>query len=80
MKGSPSTWSENVARKRLGLDWTPARIEGFLNTVKVVKIKRLAEPYPIDDFYVAGTPIAKEQWDACMSCSCSLIFLQLHFI
>ncbi|KAI1326004.1 hypothetical protein F5Y16DRAFT_400724 [Xylariaceae sp. FL0255] len=53
--------SQKIARK-LGLDWSPAKRATYLKSVKVVDIKRLPEPYPTDNFYMAGTPTAREQW------------------
>ncbi|KAI5917929.1 hypothetical protein F4810DRAFT_726568 [Camillea tinctor] len=51
------------ACKRLGLDWTADQRDAFLKSIKVVDLPRLLEPYPINDFYVAGTQKAKEEWD-----------------
>ncbi|KAI1385378.1 uncharacterized protein F4822DRAFT_432228 [Hypoxylon trugodes] len=51
------------AIKDLGLNWTPAQKEAYLSKIKVVYLPRLKDPYPENDFYVAGTPKAKEQWD-----------------
>lgn len=52
-------WTET-----LGLDWTPEQRADYLSHVKVVDIARLEEPYPVNDYYTAGTPKAKKQWDA----------------
>ncbi|CAJ2506820.1 Uu.00g080060.m01.CDS01 [Anthostomella pinea] len=62
MKAQTSTRPDIVARKKLGLDWSPAQRNAYLKDVKVVDIKRLDQPYPVDDHYVAGTPKAREQW------------------
>lgn len=48
----------------LGLKWTPEQRDQYLDNVKVVDITRLEEPYPVNDYFTAGTPKAKKQWDA----------------
>lgn len=47
----------------LGLNWTPEQRDQYLSNVKVVDIARLKEPYPANNYYTAGTPKAKKQWE-----------------
>ncbi len=51
-------------KEKLGLDWTPEQKDEYLNGIKVIYIKRLEEPYPINNCFTAGTPKAKREWDA----------------
>lgn len=52
-------------KKKLGLDWTPEqRDEYHKKNIKTVYLKRLEEPYPINNYFTAGTPKAKREWDA----------------
>ncbi|KAI1412753.1 hypothetical protein F5Y13DRAFT_199620 [Hypoxylon sp. FL1857] len=48
----------------LGLNWTAAQRYEYLSKVKVVDLPRLDEPYPIDNYFAAGTPKAKYEWEA----------------
>ncbi|KAK8108855.1 hypothetical protein PG984_014656 [Apiospora sp. TS-2023a] len=49
---------------RLGINWSPAQKQKYLASIKTVYIKRLETPYPINDFYTAGTQKAQDEWDA----------------
>ncbi|KAI1489216.1 hypothetical protein F5X96DRAFT_684239 [Biscogniauxia mediterranea] len=53
-----------IVCKNLGLDWTVDQRDAFIKSIKVIDLPRLSEPYPINNFYVAGTEKAKEEWDA----------------
>ncbi|KAI1082674.1 hypothetical protein F5B20DRAFT_597631 [Whalleya microplaca] len=61
-KISPST--DTKAIEKLGLNWTSEQRDKFLSKVKVVDLPRLESPYPINDFYVAGTNKARLEWKA----------------
>ncbi|KAK8123412.1 hypothetical protein PG999_003330 [Apiospora kogelbergensis] len=50
--------------ERLGINWTPAQKQAYLDSIKIVYLKRLETPYPIHDFYTAGTKRAQDEWDA----------------
>ncbi|KAI0481029.1 hypothetical protein GGR56DRAFT_688446 [Xylariaceae sp. FL0804] len=52
------------AREELGLDWTAAQRDAYVGALKVVDLHRLPEPYPLDQYYTAGTPTARKQWTA----------------
>ncbi|KAK8015794.1 hypothetical protein PG991_008682 [Apiospora marii] len=49
---------------RLGINWSPAQKQKYLDSIKTVYIKRLETPYPINDFYTAGTQKAQDEWNA----------------
>ncbi|KAK8091891.1 hypothetical protein PG997_002252 [Apiospora hydei] len=50
--------------KRLGINWSPAQKKKYLHSIKTVYLKRLETPYPINNFYTAGTQKAQDEWDA----------------
>ncbi|KAI1371327.1 hypothetical protein F4677DRAFT_457287 [Hypoxylon crocopeplum] len=52
------------SNQRLGLNWTAAGRDDFLANVNVVDIKRLVDLYLTDDYFAAGTPKAREAWEA----------------
>ncbi|KAH9883872.1 hypothetical protein F4778DRAFT_800593 [Xylariomycetidae sp. FL2044] len=68
-KTRSSARPDSQAKEKLGLNWTPAEREAYLDKIKVVDLPRLDEPYPIDNLYTAGTETAKKQWADCMSSS-----------
>ncbi|RYO90205.1 hypothetical protein DL762_002814 [Monosporascus cannonballus] len=48
------------------LNWTPEERDEYISNIKVVDLPRLEEPYPINNFFTAGTPKTKRKWwDAC---------------
>ncbi|KAI1136383.1 hypothetical protein F5Y05DRAFT_420136 [Hypoxylon sp. FL0543] len=47
----------------LGLNWTSDQRDDFLSKVKIVDLSRLEEPYPINEYFAAGTPKAKREWE-----------------
>ncbi|KAK8848764.1 hypothetical protein PGQ11_015244 [Apiospora arundinis] len=49
---------------RLGINWSPAQKQAYLDSIKTVYLKRLETPYPIHDFFMAGTQKAQDEWDA----------------
>ncbi|KAI1344330.1 hypothetical protein F5Y15DRAFT_109626 [Xylariaceae sp. FL0016] len=51
-----------AASRKLGLNWSAAERDAYIKGIKVVDLPRLSDPYPMDNYYVAGTPLAKEQW------------------
>ncbi|KAI0836884.1 hypothetical protein F5Y06DRAFT_304959 [Hypoxylon sp. FL0890] len=59
------TNTETSARviEDLGLNWTSAQRDDYLSKVKVVDLPKLDEPYPINDYFSAGTPKAKREWE-----------------
>ncbi|KAI0012424.1 hypothetical protein F4779DRAFT_65363 [Xylariaceae sp. FL0662B] len=59
-----ATNADIKAIDKLGLNWTSAQRDTFLSKIKVVDLPRLEDPYPINDFYVAGTSKAKAEWEA----------------
>ncbi|KAK8076331.1 hypothetical protein PG994_003603 [Apiospora phragmitis] len=50
--------------ERLGINWSPAQKQAYLDSVKTVYLKRFETPYPINDFYTAGTQKMQDEWDA----------------
>ncbi|KAI1856529.1 hypothetical protein JX265_011488 [Neoarthrinium moseri] len=49
--------------KRMGMKWTEKQKRKYWNSLKLVELKRFAEPYPTNDYFMATTQKGKEQWD-----------------
>ncbi|RYP80725.1 hypothetical protein DL769_002322 [Monosporascus sp. CRB-8-3] len=64
MKAEKATRPDLKYTRKLGLNWTPEERDEYISNIKVVDLPRLEEPYPINDFFTAGTPKAKREWDA----------------
>ncbi|KAK6073282.1 hypothetical protein SCUP515_06894 [Seiridium cupressi] len=57
-----ATTAEDVV-ERLGMNWNEEQRQQYINSIKVVELKRLREPYPTDDYFMATTEAGKDHWD-----------------